>query len=1010
MTYVTVETYGSDPPIDSSLTAKAVEVDIPAEEYRGVLDQVGDKNDDRHWDDDAPLFGLWHYNFDDGGHIRDYIGDPDIIDMRNHINDMVCETWTPLAENYLEILHFYSQASPYYFNGDYSPNPGGLHDPYWDKIIQMMVPCRKSFVLMITDGESSYDQNVPNTDNALPSATNLQDYDSDGNDPGSYPNNGTDYLDDLCLYARTNDLRPDPGSGWGARELEDNQTLECFIIYAFGQSGSQLLKDAAKNGGFEDRNGNEIPDLQVEWDENSDNIPDNYFEAENGYELEAAIMKAIMEILSRVSSASGVELVSAGTKSGGITAQSQFYPRRVFGTGEILNWIGTCQSLWVDPYGWIREDTQADAIMHLQNDYVASMKFDPDAGINGNVMVTRLHDVSGSGNPAQFDTIETVPIEDLDAIWDGGAWLWQHTPDERTIVTFIDANNNGTVDDGEIKDFVSSNASLLRPYLGTESDAQADTIIKYIRGTDFAGMRTRTVENKVWKLGDVINSGAISVQGAVERYDFIYGDNSYVDYFDKHRNRRIAVYAGANDGMLHCFNSGKAVQLSDDMMKPLQLDPDGYDLGEELWSYIPYNLLAHLKWLRETGYCHVYYVDHRPYVTDAQIFTADATHPDGWGTILIGGMRLGGMEITNDAGTFRSAYFAIDITDPLNPVPLWEFASSDISLTFCYPTVIKVDDSWYLIFGSGPITCAGESTQNACIFVLDLLTGTFLKKWTLPDNNSFVTNILGVDWGLDYTVDRIYFADCYRNTSLPGDWGGKIYRLLTNDHEDPDFWNLAAIFDMERPITGEGNVATDDYNNLWLYYGSGKFFSDIDEADQTYHRYIGIREDTTHAFKVSGLYDVTDVWVDTSQIVHYGNGQTSSYDDLIDAVNGSAGWWREFDEPGEKNLTTTLVYGGAVLFTTFGPTGDICSYGGSGNFYALYYRTGTAYTQAFLEPDSLGRHPIFASLGSGMPSDPKLYIRSEQAKVFIQAGGGIVTPETGIPGLPECDVIIWKGH
>ena len=99
----------------------------------------------------------------------------------------------------------------------------------------------------------------------------------------------------------------------------------------------------------------------------------------------------------------------------------------------------------------------------------------------------------------------------------------------------------------------------------------------------------------------------------------------------------------------------------------------------------------------------------------------------------------------------------------------------------------------------------------------------------------------------------------------------------------------------------------------------------------TPHRYIGIREDTTHAFTVSGLFDVTDVWVDTNQIVHYPGDRTSTFGTLIDTVNASAGWWREFDEQGERALTTSLVFGGAVLFTTFVPTADVCSYGGKGN-------------------------------------------------------------------------------
>jgi type IV pilus assembly protein PilY1 len=214
-TYVTVYAYGSNPPINATMSNIKVTVDIPESEYRGVLDQIGDKDNDRHWDDDAPIFGLWHYNYDRGGYIRDYLGDPDIIDLRNHVNDMVCDTWTPLAENMFEILHFYSQADAYYYNGDYTENPGGLHDPYYDKYLHDMVPCRRSFVLMITDGESTMDYEIPDSDPDMPNCTGLQNY-YDGINP-LLPSSGTDYLDDVCLYGHMNDLRPDTCSGWGAR-------------------------------------------------------------------------------------------------------------------------------------------------------------------------------------------------------------------------------------------------------------------------------------------------------------------------------------------------------------------------------------------------------------------------------------------------------------------------------------------------------------------------------------------------------------------------------------------------------------------------------------------------------------------------------------------------------------------------------------------------------------------------------------------------------------------------
>ena len=56
-----------------------------------------------------------------------------------------------------------------------------------------------------------------------------------------------------------------------------------------------------------------------------------------------------------------------------------------------------------------------------------------------------------------------------------------------------------------------------------------------------------------------------------------------------------------------------------------------------------------------------------------KIFTPDAKHPGGWGTVLLCGMNMGGKDITvSGIGTFKSSFAAIDITDPRDPVLLWE--------------------------------------------------------------------------------------------------------------------------------------------------------------------------------------------------------------------------------------------------------------------------------------------------------------------------------------------------
>jgi len=150
---------------------------------------------------------------------------------------------------------------------------------------------------------------------------------------------------------------------------------------------------------------------------------------------------------------------------------------------------------------------------------------------------------------------------------------------------------------------------------------------------------------------------------------------------------------------------------------------DAPPLGAELWAFIPQDLLPQLRWLTLPTYDHVYYMDLTPKVTDARIFPADADHPGGWGTILIGGFRLGGScsyctgkgaprvvqadfnnnGTTTDTGNstsgsdyriFLSSYFVLDITNPeKEPNLLWVFRDDDLGLTTAEPAVLRVNPS-----------------------------------------------------------------------------------------------------------------------------------------------------------------------------------------------------------------------------------------------------------------------------------------------------------------------------
>ncbi|MGH9896929.1 MAG: PilC/PilY family type IV pilus protein, partial [bacterium] len=323
-------------------------------------------------------------------------------------------------------------------------------------------------------------------------------------------------------------------------------------------------------------------------------------------------------------------------------------------------------------------------------------------------------------------------------------------------------------------------------------------------------------------MGDPIYANPVVVGPPQERYDVIYGDQTYTDFFRQYKDRRRMVFVGGNDGMLHGFNGGfyhrgddpnttTAVEHGYFTKTPTD-NSSGPELGDELWGFIPQELLPHLRWLTRTDYTHVYYVDLRPKITDARIFTPDADHPGGWGTILIGGFRMGGscfacvsgsgapaMTVTadfngdsiNETRTFYSAYFVLDITNPeKDPKLLWSFSHADLGLTTSVPTVIranpgssgKTDNTnakWFMIVGSGPTGYGASSSQVSRMFAIELVNGPGVANlnvttFSTANASSFMGDLISVDANLDYRVDVIYGGNVKKTGPSPA-WSGTLY-------------------------------------------------------------------------------------------------------------------------------------------------------------------------------------------------------------------------------------------
>ncbi|NWF51899.1 MAG: hypothetical protein HXY47_02335 [Nitrospirae bacterium] len=997
----------------------------------------------------------------DGGYISADIGSM-VKDLVIRIENIEPSSWTPLGEALYESIRYFQAVTSAFNNGTgYSEKDPIQH---W---------CQKNFVLIITDGESTKDRNLPGTywsgeisSVNDPHGFNIriymdriasnEGYSSQwGNDFNT--DSGTYYLEGVAYYAHTSDLR---NSDTGKSDIEEVQNLSIYTVQAFGNSpsGKDILKKTAKYGSFIDKNENNKPDLKSEWDADGNDIPDGYFEASNGEELEVSLLNALASVLNQIASGSGTSMVSMIGEGEGAVYQAYFYPKRFEGSEE-RTWLGCLRAFFLDPYGNIREDTNENGILDFEKDKISKdliieTNYDPATGIS----INRFVDEDGNGEADRL--VDKVSFEEIHALWDGAERLWETYPDERKIYT--------TINGYELERFYKGLRSSLRPYLRASDENESEAIIEFIRGVDDPVVgttkykyRQRSItirgQKRVWKLGDIIYSTPTVVSRPMENYDLLYKDQTYFKFRQRYLGRRHVIYTGANDGMLHAFNGG----FYD--IKTRRFSGGGHKLGDELWAFIPRELLPHLKWLIEPNYTHVYYVDLKPKIADVKIFEDDTTHPGGWGTILISGMRYGGKTISTEKGNLRSTYFALDITDPEHePKLLWTFDTTDsgvtdLGLSMSYPAVAKVEDEWYVIFGSGPsnfdILSNTINLQRGKIFILKLsgengVISTWIENknyWKVDRTidgkqfqNAFMSNPTTIDVNNDYSVDTVYIAVNYTN----GNKEASMLRLTTQGSKDVRTWRLSELYavsglDISKRINISPSTVFDNKGQLWIFFGTGQFLGANDRNQSDSGAFYGIKEGCWDGNipgcpkSYKNLFDATNVTVYSGDKIEGASEDIVDWSQLLSNISSKDGWAIYFEnmnktydsisEPptfiqhkGERVITKPSIISEIVTFATYIPESDSCKIEGKSNMYMLYFGTGTAFKSYIFKAEKIKKTDkvsITRYLGRGLPASLRLAVTKEgEIRGFVQISTGnihliqdidLFAPRSGYTG--------WKG-
>ena len=501
--------------------------------------------------------------------------------------------------------------------------------------------------------------------------------------------------------------------------------------------------------------------------------------------------------------------------------------------------------------------------------------------------------------------------------------------------------------------------------LGAGDTAARDKLIKFIHGLDAYddNGNGETAEKRDWIMGAFLHSRPLILH---------YGTDQSV------------IFAGSNDGMLHAFDDAT---------------------GEELWTFVPPNLLSKLQALHQDVL--EPFVDGSP---KAYLSTEDNKK------IMIFGERRGG-----------DRYMALDVSDRLAPKFLWEInpstaGFSELAQSWSSPQIGKVklgsETKWVAFMAAGfddnqdndPVTL--PDTKGRAIYMVDVFTGALLWRYSYGENSamtySIPSDITRVDVDGDGWIDRLYV----------GDMGGRIWRFDIGS-TDLSSWTGKIIFSSN---SGSGDrrkifyppdvtleYAIDGTPYEMVLFGTGD--REHPKELTTINRLYAVK-DKNPSTPVTEA-DMVDVTLDLLQ--DPSTGQTEK-DAIRAQLTTKDGWFIKLDvNSGEKVLAPPVVFYKTVYFSTFTPTtgteADPCYVGeGKARLYILKYNNGNAAFNLDSSNDLGGevvkRSDRSGSIGTAIPSGVIITFIGGTTVGYAGVGGGVYAPR--LPTTKSLIPINWR--
>jgi type IV pilus assembly protein PilY1 len=885
-------------------------------------------------------------------------------------------TWTPLAETLAEAGLYFARKQSWSNSDNYA-----TMDP------AILWRCQKNYVIIMTDGDSTYDQGDILTKTYINNKI-IGDYDSSGqneltsyydednvlrgipNGDGQIAARGSDYLNDVSKFLYDNDLllgnvTDESGASFGNDYTNPGDfTKQNIITYTIcvdpdnvSDFGKSLLKSAAANG------------------------HGKYFGVSDNIQLQDAFDSILTEIFT--DNSQFVSPVVPVNRVNRTYADNAIY-LGIFAPNNTNPgvWLGNLKK-----FGFSRDGT----IMQVNDGIDPDPAVDENGTIDGNALsawnagITAPEGMQvnkGGAGASMMSDVQTSRT------FITHRYAAEGVPAETITFTLADMAPN------ELGDTFKITAADL----DLDTNAKRDDLLKFVTAGGKYAWNSTDAKHRTWVLGDIVHS-----QPAV--------------YYDRNSNGGSnVIFVGANDGFLHCFEDSSE-GYPDNLTK---------HRVRERWAFMPWDILPNLKYLPSSGNM----TDASTKSTD--LIDGDANHDyfvDGSPTVyksngtnyIAFGLRRGGTDITTNT-EFENQYFILSFSGTstytptfVNAIPKDILGIEKLGQSWCTPRFCKLRTGTTTDSNGKPIPVSKDvllltggydtnqdenngttDTKGRAVFAVNAQTGA-------------IDGVFNYNYGNGYTNMRYCMVDLRSYDDDDDGCDDVVYA--------PSVGGDLFVYD-GRHTGGDG----DPYDGSWktpklLFQAAPQSSTKLrkflyapgiaqEMMDGQLGDYVfigsGDRENPSDSAIINRFYAIKNKWS-----ANQNNGAPLTDDNLANVTNGlpdnfavagKDGWYFNLSA-GEKMVSTPIVYNKVVYFTTYSPTAaaqiDKCGVGsqgsGVGRLYAVDYKTGNAVFKEFdSDKDNLNvTSDRSYVLGSSIPSPPTLVVCETGTYVLVGTQEGV---------------------